>query len=268
MPETPLTTPPDKGEKAAPQRKQPNMAMTLFKIALILGIMGYLVFAFSKLSGEDHTSVKTVDVIIVDSTRAGFITEQEVASILRKAGLYPMGMEMSKVNGESIQNELKKNSFIRQAICFKTPGGHVNIKVQQRLPILRVKNHRGDDFYIDADGSRMRTEGYNADLIVATGHVDEKYARTTLVHLARYLHVNEFANSLVEQIDVDSLHRVVLVPRLGCEIVRLGELDTTAVRSQMAHLHTFYEKVLPTVGLNTYRELNLEYRNQIVCKKY
>ncbi len=114
----------------------------------------------------------------------------------------------------------------------------------------------------------MRTEKYAADLIVATGNIDKKYAASTLLQLAICLNENDFTSDLITQINVDAEARVDLVPRVGCEVVHLGKIDAESVKQKMANLHTFYTEVLPTAGWNTYRELNLEYSNQIVCKKY
>ena len=97
-------------------------------------------------------------------------------------------------------------------------------------------------------------------------NVREQRAKS-LVHLARYLHTNDFANDLVEQINVAPDGRVALIPRIGCQVIQMGKLDSLTLRTQMQNLRVFYDKVLPTVGWNTYREISLEFNNQIVCKK-
>lgn len=242
---------------------------TFVKLLLLLAVVSYLVFAFTRLTGGgDTTKCTEVNVVITDSIHAGFIDADEVKRLLSKAGLDPMGREMDAVNGEAIEKALQKNSFIKLVRCYKTPGGRVNIHVAQRLPILRVKADNGDDYYVDAAGSPMMPEHYTADLAVATGHISKDYARRRLVHLARLLHDNSFANDLVTQINVGRDGRVAIVPRIGCEVISLGAIDSTAIAAQFNNLQAFYAKVLPTVGWNTYREVSLEFANQIVCKKY
>ncbi len=242
---------------------------TLFKLTLLLAIAVYLVFAFTRITrGGDTTRCTAVNVVVTDSTHAGFITADEVKRLLNNAGLYPMGLEMEQINGDSIERTLLKNSFIKLAKCYKTPGGRINIHIAQRLPVMRIKADNGEDYYVDTSGSPMMPENYTADLAVATGQITKAFAKDKLVHLARCLHNNTFANDLILQINVDNEQRVDLIPRMGCQVIRLGKMDTLGIRRQMANLQTFYSKVLPTVGLNTYREINMEYSNQIICKKF
>lgn len=241
---------------------------TFFKLLVLLGVIAYLVYAFTDVTREkDSTRCKEVNVVIVDSSYAGFINANEVMRMLKKSGLDPVGKPMDRINGEVLENVLKKNSFVSLVKCYKTPGGRVNISVSQRLPILRIKAENGDDYYIDSKGVAMMPENYTADVAVATGRISKRFAAQKLIYLARYLHDNDFANDLIEQINVEPDGRVSLIPRIGCQIIQLGKIDSANVRTQMQNLHVFYDKVLPTVGWNTYREISLEFSNQIVCKK-
>lgn len=241
----------------------------ILKLLLLLAFLSYLIFAFARLvGGRDETKCTAVNVVIADSVHSGFITQEEVVRLLDATGLNPVGKEMEDINGDTIEQTLLKNTFIKLAKCYKTPGGRVNIHVAQRLPIIRVMAANGEDYYVDSNGYFMKPKEYNADLVVATGDISRQYARDKLLDLARYLHDHEFANDLITQVNVDTQKRVDLVPRIGCQTIHLGQLDSATVVSQLANLHAFYSKVLPTVGWNTYREISLEYTNQIVCKKY
>ena len=176
---------------------------TFFKLLVLLGGVAYLFYVFADISGKrDSTRCKEVNVIIVDSSYAGFINADEVVRILKKEKIYPVGQLMEEVNGDSLEKALEKNSFVSIVKCYKTPGGRVNINISQRLPILRIKADNGDDYYIDNKGVAMMPENYTADVAVATGRISKRYAAKNLVHLARYLHTNDFANDLVEQINV------------------------------------------------------------------
>ncbi len=242
---------------------------TLLKLLLLVAVMVYLIFAFTRIvKGGDTTKCTALNVVIADSAQNGFITSDEVVRLLTEAGKNPVGKEMENINSLQIEQALLKNSFIDVVKCYKAPGGNINVHVSQRLPILRVKAENGEDYYIDKKGNPMQAGKYSADLIVATGNINKKYAATTLLALANSLHESSFASDLIMQISVDADMRVDLVPRMGCEVVHFGRIDTTNVEQKVANLHTFYKDVLPTVGWNTYRELNLEYSNQIVCKKF
>lgn len=238
------------------------------KLLLLVAIFGYLVFAFTRIAGSKDESLCTaLDVVITDSTYSGFITADEVRHLLDAAHQNPEGREMCDISGDSIEQTLLRNSFVRLAKCYKTASGRVRVHVAQRLPILRIKAADGDDYYIDADGQPMTTERYTADLPVATGNISRKYAATTLVRLAAAIHASPFATDLVQQVSVNARHEVDLVPRIGSEVIHLGTIDSTNVSRQISNLETFYAKVLPAVGWTTYREISLVYADQIICKK-
>ena len=239
---------------------------TLVKIVLLVALAVYLVFAFADFSRHgDNTVCSSVNYTIADSLHAGFITVEEADRLLRASGLYPVGRTLDQVNGLAIERALRRNSYIDSVSCYKSPNGVVNVLIEQRLPLLRVLADNGDDYYMDQKGNLMTPQGYVADLIVATGHIDRKYARSELLKLGRFLHADPFWNAQVEQIHVLPNHHLRLVPRVGGHTIEFGTADS--ISQKFRNLYTFYEKVLPQVGWNKYTEISVEHVTQIVGKK-
>ncbi len=241
--------------------------MKLFiKLLLLVAVTAYLIFTFSHITQRGDNSVcSSVKVAIADSLHGGFITEQEVEHLLKKGKQYPVGLVMDSINGKAIETLLKKNPFIKDAVCYKTPGGRVNIIITQRLPVLRIMTESGEDFYIDENGKKMNAGNYMADLTIATGNIDADYARKYLVPLGKYLHGDEFWNNQIEQIYVTDEKNVELVPRVGNQIIEIGVPED--MEDKLKNLEQFYRKVMPTVGWNKYSKINIEYDNQIICTK-
>ena len=239
---------------------------TLVKIVLLVALAVYLVFAFADFSRHgDNTVCSSVNYTIADSLHAGFITVEEADRLLRASGLYPVGRTLDQVDGLVIERALRRNSYIDSVSCYKSPNGVVNVLIEQRLPLLRVLADNGDDYYMDQKGNLMTPQGYVADLIVATGHIDRKYARSELLKLGRFLHADPFWNAQVEQIHVLPNHHLRLVPRVGGHTIEFGTADS--ISQKFRNLYTFYEKVLPQVGWNKYTEISVEHVTQIVGKK-
>ncbi len=239
---------------------------TLVKIVLLVALAVYLVFAFADFSRHgDNTVCSSVNYTIADSLHAGFITVEEADRLLRASGLYPVGRTLDQVDGLAIERALRRNSYIDSVSCYKSPNGVVNVLIEQRLPLLRVLADNGDDYYMDQKGNLMTPQGYVADLIVATGHIDRKYARSELLKLGRFLHADPFWNAQVEQIHVLPNRHLRLVPRVGGHTIEFGTADS--ISQKFRNLYTFYEKVLPQVGWNKYTEISVEHVTQIVGKK-
>ena len=239
---------------------------TLVKIVLLVALAVYLVFAFADFSRHGANTVcSSVNYTIADSLHAGFITVEEADRLLRASGLYPVGRTLDQVDGLAIERALRRNSYIDSVSCYKSPNGVVNVLIEQRLPLLRVLADNGDDYYMDQKGNLMTPQGYVADLIVATGHIDRKYARSELLKLGRFLHADPFWNAQVEQIHVLPNRHLRLVPRVGGHTIEFGTADS--ISQKFRNLYTFYEKVLPQVGWNKYTEISVEHVTQIVGKK-
>lgn len=239
---------------------------TLVKIVLLVALAVYMVFAFADFSRHgDNTVCSSVNYTIADSLHAGFITVEEADRLLRASGLYPVGRTLDQVDGLAIERALRRNSYIDSVSCYKSPNGVVNVLIEQRLPLLRVLADNGDDYYMDQKGNLMTPQGYVADLIVATGHIDRKYARSELLKLGRFLHADPFWNAQVEQIHVLPNRHLRLVPRVGGHTIEFGTADS--ISQKFRNLYTFYEKVLPQVGWNKYTEISVEHVTQIVGRK-
>ena len=240
---------------------------TFLKLLLLTAMAAYLVFSFFKLSNTTDVAVcEELKVTMVDTLHKGFITPSEVERLLHKAGLHPVGKSMDSIDALKIERLLQENPFVKHTTCYKMPGGKVNVIVAQRLPIMRIMPANSSCYYVDERGEAMKPLNYNADLVVATGHVDSTFIKEKLINFGLYLKENEFWNDQITQINVLPNHHVDLVTRVGSNLlVHFGEADSIA--RKFNNLKTFYEKVLPEVGWNTYKEINLEYVNQIVCKK-
>ena len=175
----------------------------LIKLVLLLGVIVYLVFAFTRFNKpNEKDTCQAVNIVITDSAQASFIDADEVDRLLKDSRLYPLGRTMVDINGKAIQQFLLKNPLIADAVCFKAPGGEVNISIKQRLPVVRIMADNGEDYFIDNKGSVMPRVKYAADVVIATGHISHDYARRHLFRLGRHIQNDPFWNDQTEQIHV------------------------------------------------------------------
>ncbi len=236
---------------------------TVFKLLLLLGATGYLCFAVFRFSArEDDAQCRNVNIVIADSARATLITAIDVEQMLRRAGLHPLGRRMKEVRLLDIERKLMADPFIERAMGVKTPGDNVQIYVKQRLPLLRILAANGDDYYIDDKGFRMEARGYEADLAIVTGSLDERYAKKHLVELGKLLRDDPFWNAQVQQVNVRPNHDLELVMRVGRQMVLLGKAEH--LHRKFRNLRAFYEKVLPSVGWHRYEAISVAYENQVI----
>ena len=238
----------------------------LLKLLLLLALAVYLGLAVTVLNNpEMRQHCAAVEVIVKDSDVAGFITPSEIRTILKEAKVYPIGKKMNGINCAEIERVLAKNPFIDNTTSYKTAGDRVYVTVTQRLPVMRVISDNGDNYYMDTRGKIMPHMHYSADLVVATGHISRQYAHSKLLPIGRLLKYDKFWDSQIEQISVDTAGNVELYPRIGNHVVYIGQPG--GMQQKLKRLKAFYSQVLPQVGWNKYSRIDLEYDNQIICKK-
>lgn len=239
---------------------------TVFKLFLLLALIVYLGFAFTKFSRKGNETIcKQVNYTITDSAHAGFITISEAERLLKSSDLYPIGKQLEEINGQAIEEMYLKNNFIDSVLCYTSPNGAVNILIMQRLPLMRIMASNGDDYYIDEQGHIMNPQGYAANLVVATGAITRPFARESLTQMGKFLQENSFWDDQIEQIEVTPKQKIDLVTRVGGHIIHFGTTDDIELKFQ--NLELFYEKVLSQVGWNKYSEISVENVSQIVGTK-
>lgn len=241
----------------------------------------YIIFAFSAFNKQeaDTTVCKGVNIVISDATTHGFINNNEIKKRLENLNIYPKGKPLNLVSCRKIEEELLKTPFVKTAECYKDEGGTINVSITQRLPVVRIKSINNDDYYIDDKDCVMPNSDYTSDLIIATGFISRTYSTRYVSALARKLMEDDFCRNLFQQINITHNLGVELIPRIGNNVIYLGQLPVSNIKSErtkminefldkkMSRLEAFYRYGLPIAGWNKYSDISLEFDNQIICKR-
>jgi cell division protein FtsQ len=236
-------------------------------IVLDLVIAAYLVLAASVFNkpAEKASVCSEVNIHIDKQANEGFLTVKEVKKLLEQQYIYPLAQPMQFISTRSIEETLGKNPFIESAECYKTQSGHICIYLAQRTPVMRVMALNGDSYYIDSKGELLPSAHYATNVTVATGNINQKYARKVLGRLGRYLTTNRFWQSQIVQVEVLGDGSIELVPRVGDHIAYLGK--PVNMEHKLDRLQKFYKYGLSHAGWNKYERISVEFDNQIICKR-
>ena len=257
-----------------------NWKKTLL-ITLDVALGAYIVVAFASFNKpkEEAPVCKKVSIDIQDETTNGFITAAEIKARLQKGNIYPLNKRMRDINARTIEETLGQSPFVKTTQCYKTQDGTVHIYLTQRMPTLRIKAANGEDYYLDDDNRIMPNSHYTSDLIIATGHINKWFARNYVAHVGSTLMASDFWKNQIVQINVLPDYGIELVPRVGNHIIYIGQLPQTSyvndrkilvtayVNTKLDRLQKFYKYGLAQAGWNKYSYINVEFDNQIICKK-
>ena len=233
---------------------------------ILVGI--YLVLAVTAFNSPDEAMVKECTEVKIDiekESMEGFLNPGEVKKLLSQHKLYPLSQPMSTISPRKMEETLMKSPFIEKAECYKTLSGHVCIGIKQRIPVIRVMADNGDSYYLDDHGNIMPQAGYATDILIATGHISKKYAQNTLSKVANHIVGSSFWRNQAVQLNVLPNGTLEMVPRVGEHIVFLG--SPTHIDNKLERLRKFYIYGLNKAGWNKYNYINMEFNNQIICKR-
>ena len=228
----------------------------------------YLVLAVTAFNDPDEAMAKECTEVKIDiekESMEGFLNPGEVKKLLTQHKQYPLSQPMSTISPRKMEETLQKSPFVEKAECYKTLSGHVCINIKQRIPVIRIMADNGDNYYLDNHGNIMPESGYATDILIATGNISKKYAQKVLSKIANHIVSNSFWRNQTVQLNVLANGTLEMVPRVGEHIVYLG--SPANINNKLERLRKFYIYGLNKAGWNKYNYINVEFNNQIICKK-
>ena len=113
----------------------------LLSIVLLL-VLAYLIVAVTAFNRKPAGQVcRDVELVIKDTVYAGFITKKEVAAMLEKKGVSPIGKHLDRIRTKTLEQALSKHPNIQGV---KEAGGSP-AKIAKIIETCRrqFERHRG-----------------------------------------------------------------------------------------------------------------------------
>ncbi len=250
------------------------MRLTLAKIGWIACIPALGVLSVSAINHKKASVVTDYNVEIEKFDEgAYFLTEADLLRELQEI-VGEGDRHLNDLHSDEIEAALEENPFIEKADVYVSSDGELSLRVEQKQPMARVFDAKGNSFYIDMDGDIIPlSPSFSAHVTTLTGHVvtvldpsKPKYKNwVDLLGLIHTLNDDEFMHAFVEQIDVSRENEVTLVPKVGNTVIRFGSIENTEVKIE--NLKAFYKKVMVAGGWEKYKSIDLSFKGQIVCQE-
>nr|WP_294894932.1 cell division protein FtsQ [uncultured Pedobacter sp.] len=240
----------------------------IFSLSALVVLMGFIEVK------KAETTCKKVQVVLPGNQF--FIERAEVDDILKENNGLLVGRRINSINIQDLESRLKANPFIEYAKVYIDMDGVIHTDIKQRVPILRILNIAGQDFYVDQNGLKVPlSDHFTARVLVANGQITEGFAgkvdtlRTKLAKdlfvTAKFISQDSLWNDQIVQLYVDDNKDMELVPRVGNQKIILGDADL--LEEKFRNLLVFYKKAIPMVGWGAYSAINLKFKGQIVCTR-
>ncbi len=86
-----------------------------------------------------------------------------------------------------------------------------------------------------------------------------------LINFVEFLRKDSFWGDQIVQIDITRGNEVILIPRVGAGIIRLGTLE--GCEEKLDKLFRFYRRGLAYEGWNKYSVIDVRFQGQVVCTR-
>ncbi len=254
----------------------------VLKILLFIPVVYLIVLPVYIAVSSNSKPCGGIEIVIKDSSDYHFVTKRQLLNIVNSGSARILGRPVKEVLTGEIEGRIYELREVKEAEVYITIDGIMHVFVDQRDPVMRVIPAEGGDYFIDKEGIVIRKRNlYTPRLHIVGGNVNisqamlngvsildtsiKKSVLKDIYYLVDVINADDFWSAQIDQIFVDNNNEIDLIPRVGNQLIHLGSIDN--LDGKLRNLEAFYDDVLPEVGWNKYSVINLEFKDQIVCKK-
>lgn len=254
-----------------------------FWLLLFAGIM--VIFGFA-VAEQKKVTCTGAEIILLDNGAPGFIQEVDIQKIISQLYNPLVGVNLDNINTGKISEALNSNPYIREASVIKSLNGKIKVELSRCKALVRIINQNGEGYYLGEEGEVMPlSKNFIPKLLVATGFIADnpnpadklKYnnlnnpmqANSSLPqihHIAGKLSMHPVFKNSIEQIYVNKLQEIELIPASGDHVILIGRVND--LDHKLENLQAWYQAGIPKLDTTEhYKVIDLKYKDQVVCKQ-
>ncbi|MCO5247616.1 MAG: cell division protein FtsQ/DivIB [Chitinophagales bacterium] len=245
----------------------------VFKSFMLLSFGAFIVLTIMSFRhGQSQINTQNAFVDIDYGNGQAFVSKEIVRDSINK--FFSKDKSFDYENLSKLESFLKSYPYIRKANAYIDAQSILHVSIEQIVPIARVVPVNGDGYYIDIDNNKIPlSTAYTAKVPILTGAIKEQYQKVSkiqskelksLIKVIEDVKGDEYWSAQIAQLNMTDEGDIQMIPRMGHHSVTLG--DSSEIMEKLQKLDLFYEKVLNKTGWDKFKNIDVQYKNQIVCK--
>lgn len=232
-------------------------------ILITLFIVVIVIFSFKKNSSP-------IKEIVINSENK-FLDRFQIESLITEK----MDKDSIIKNVNIIEKNILANPFVKEIKLYQDLSNKLIVDLVQYQPIARLVYENKKDLYIDLHGNifPISTKFSERVILIHTAdniNFDLKNINSTdygkkIFTMINYIINDIFLSKIISEIDINYNKNIIIYPQVSKQKIIFGYPEKIDVKFDKLML--FYKKILPAKGWNTYKSVNLKFKNQIVCDK-
>lgn len=229
-------------------------------------VMVFFAMIFLYSFSSNRNSVRKINKIDIqfDSKENMFLTHQMVNNLLIQNLGDASRIQKDKVDLNTLENTLNHHEMIEKAEVFSTIDGFLNTRITQKTPILRVISDN-DSYYLDKKGDRISlSTNFSARVPLVVGEIS-KEKRKPYLNLFNEINKDDFLSKNITGAQIMPSGNVVLTNRSFDYKIAFGK--PINVQKKLRNYKAFFHHAIKDTLIKEYKEINLMFTQQVVCKK-
>lgn len=229
------------------------------KLPVLLILVAFL-FGFAE-KRNNARKVSEVKVQFVTGENL-YVTEEAVNKLLIQNDVAAAGIDKEILDLNRVERLLNKHDMIENAEAFLSLDGKLQTKISQRKPIGRIVGN--PSFYLDNNGREMPLSPYYSARVPLLSGLDSSNIEK-VYPLVAYIQQDKFLAQHITGVTRLPGNKFELEMRTLDFKVYFGKAENIALKFN--NFKAFYKKALQDKKLETYKKVNLQFGDQVVCTK-
>ena len=228
--------------------------------AFVLVVIVGLLYGFAEKRHKTR-NINEIDVRFTDTENL-YVTEEVVNKLLIQNNSAVSSINKETLDLNRAESVLNQHEMIENAEVYLTLDGKLKAEVSQRKPIGRVVGN--SSFYLDQNGELMPlSQFYTARVPLMFGFNGSNV--TKVYPVINYIKNDEFLTRHITGINRLKGDKYSIELRELEFDLNFG--DSSNVALKFNNFKAFYKKAQKENKLDTYKKVNLQFGDQVVCTK-
>ena len=231
------------------------------RLVLIIFTMIFL-YSFSSKRNSQR-KISKIDIKF-ESNENMFLTHEMVNNLLIQNLGGASTIQKDKLDLNTLETVLDDHEMIEKAQIFSTADGFLNMRITQKTPIVRVITDV-DSYYLDSKGDKISlSENFSARVPLVVGAISEENCKSYL-KLFNEIKNDDFLSKNITAAKIMPSGNVVLTNRSYDYKIVFGKPKNE--ERKLKNYKAFYHQAIKDTLIKNYKEVNLMFIQQVVCKK-
>lgn len=229
------------------------------KAILVLSAVIFL-YGFAE-KRNNARKLSHVEVQFIQSENL-YVTEETVNKLLILNEITLTSVDKETLDLNRVEKVLNNHPMIENAEVFLTMDGILKTRISQRRPIGRILGNKA--YYVDRLGTKMPLSPYYSARVPILIGLSEKDINE-VYPLLKYINEDPFLTQHITSITRLNKGLYQLEVRQMNFGLFFGKIER--VGDKFNNFKAFYKKAMKDDLLNTYKMVDLQFGNQVVCTK-